>query len=83
VGWLHKKNEAKKQKKTKNSSPSAKKNALGEGGLPRVPPFPECHGLSGTRGRPSSPSAFLPRVPDIWHSGKPEALGEFPLSRSD
>jgi hypothetical protein len=21
-------------------------------------------------------------VPDIWHSGKPEALGEFPFSRS-
>jgi transposase InsO family protein len=40
--------------------------------------FPECI---------SSPSAtlgeeFLPRVPDIWHSGKPEALGEFPFSRS-
>jgi hypothetical protein len=25
---------------------------------------------------------FLPRVPDIWHSGKPGALGEFPFSRS-
>jgi hypothetical protein len=35
--------------------------------------FPECL---------SSPSAFLPRVLDIWHSGKPEALGEFPFSRS-
>jgi hypothetical protein len=41
--------------------------------------FPECI---------SSPSAtleeeFLPRVPDIWQSGKPEALGEFPFSRSE
>jgi hypothetical protein len=53
-----------------------------------VPLFPECHGLLGTRGTLSSPSAtlgeeFLPRVPDIWHSRKPGALGEFPFSRSD
>jgi hypothetical protein len=32
-----------------------------------VPLFPECHGLLGTRGTLSSPSAFLPRV---QHSGK-------------
>jgi hypothetical protein len=36
VGWLHKKNEAKKQK-TKISSPSALWLALGEETLPRVP----------------------------------------------
>jgi hypothetical protein len=63
------------------ASPSAKNMHSGKG------VFPECHGLLGTRGRLSSPSAtlgeeFLPRVPDIWHSGKPEALGEFPFSRS-
>jgi hypothetical protein len=32
-----------------------------------MPVFPECHALLGTRGRPSSPSAVLPRV---QHSGK-------------
>jgi hypothetical protein len=61
--------------------------ALGKGGFPRVPLFPECHGLLGTRVRLSFPSAtlgeeFLTRVPDIWHSGKPGALGEFSFSRS-
>jgi hypothetical protein len=43
--------------------PSSPSVALGEDGLPRVPVFPECH----ARGRPSSPSAILPRV---QHSGK-------------
>jgi hypothetical protein len=47
--------------------PSSPSVALGEDGLPRVPFFPECFALSGTRGRPSSPSAILPRV---QHSGK-------------
>jgi hypothetical protein len=47
--------------------PSSPSVALGEDGLPRVLVFPECHALLGTRGRPSSPSAFLPRV---QHSGK-------------
>jgi hypothetical protein len=37
------------------ASPSAKKMHSGKGGLPRVPLFPECHGLLGTRGS-------LPRV---------------------
>jgi hypothetical protein len=50
----------------------------------------------GTRESLSFPSAFLPRVhsslalgeewlprvPDIWHSGKPVALGEFRFSCS-
>jgi hypothetical protein len=53
----------------------------------RVPLFPECHGLLGTRGSLSSTSAtleekFLPRVSDIWHSGNPLTLGEFPFSHS-
>jgi hypothetical protein len=47
--------------------PSSPSVALGEDGLPRVSLFPECHALLGTRGRPSSPSAILPRV---QHSGK-------------
>jgi hypothetical protein len=51
------------------SSPSV---ALGEDGLPRVPFFPECHALLGTRGRPPSPSAILPRVQHSGKSGFPE-----------
>jgi hypothetical protein len=55
--------------------PSSPSVALGEDGLPRVPVFPECHGLLGTRGRLSSPSAILPRV---QHSGK-NAFPECPI----
>jgi hypothetical protein len=67
------------------SSPSV---ALGEDGLPRVPCFPECHALIGTRGSLPSPSAtlgedWLPRVPDFWHSGKHNTLGEFCFSHSE
>ena len=61
------------------SSPSV---ALGEEGLSRVLLFTECQDLCGTREILSSPSAILPRVPDFWHSAKPETLGEFCLSRS-
>ena len=66
------------------SSPSV---ALGEEGLCRVLLFTECQDLCGTRKNLSSPSATLgedslSRVPDFWHSGKPETLGEFCLSRS-
>jgi hypothetical protein len=63
--------------------PSSPSVALGEDGFPRVPPFPECHGFCNTRESPSSPSAFLPRVPDFWHSGKSLTLGEFQFSRSE
>jgi hypothetical protein len=47
--------------------PSSLRVALGEDGLPWVLVFPECHAVLGTRGRPSSPRAILPRV---QHSGK-------------
>jgi hypothetical protein len=62
--------------------PSSPSVALGEDGFPRVPPFAECHGFCNTWESPSSPSAFLPRVPDFWHSGKSLILGKFQFSRS-
>ena len=67
------------------SSPSV---ALGEEGLCRVLRFTECQDLFGTRKSLSSPSATLgkdslSRVPGFWHSGKPETLGKFCLSRSE
>jgi hypothetical protein len=51
-------------------------------GLPGVPTFPESPALSDTRGSLPSMSAFLPRVPEFWHSGKHMTLGEFCFYRS-